>query len=107
MKHLVIEANCIYDKENNGSNSIPACCRLGPKNISNSCLLFEEESNKMCPYLVFGMARSSLVLTDKRGDVINSTSFFGDLNLSSDEWNEKEETWLQESNTVLQDLDNQ
>ena len=66
----------------------------------------EEKINSICPYLIFGKARSTLALTDRNGEVINATIFWDDLKLSEEEWIMKEEEWIKKSNNILEKIDN-
>lgn len=103
MKHLMIEANCMYwwSEETKEEVKNPGCCEYGIGNISLNCLKYDETSKKMCPYLAFGTPRTTLALTDKSGEVINANTFFDDLGLSSEEWERREEEWIKKCNDIL------
>lgn len=94
MKHIMIEAECIYNLEKNKDDNIPKFCKFGIGNINVNCLMNEETINSICPYLIFGKASSTLALTDRNGEVINATTFWDDLKLSEEEWIMKEEEWI-------------
>lgn len=104
MKHLIIEANCIFDYEEENNINVPKCCKYGIGNVSVNCLSYQKETNRVCPYLVFGTAKSSLALVDKNGEVVNAVSFWGDLRLSEEEWNLKEEKWITRCNDILKTI---
>lgn len=106
MKHLIIEANCMYDFEKKNNINVPVCCKHSAGSISINCLGYQEEKRQMCPYLVFGTAKSTLVLTDEEGEAINSVSFWDDLKLSSEEWKMRERAWIRKSNDILQEMSN-
>lgn len=107
MKHLMVETNCIYDLMETNNIHVPECCKFGVGNISINCLKYHETSNKICPYLIFGTAKSTFALTDKSGEIINAVSFFDDLKLSPEEWDRREEAWIKRCNDILNDIDNE
>ncbi|URZ05797.1 hypothetical protein [Clostridium felsineum] len=104
MKHIVVEANCFYDINKKEGEKVPKCCEFGANNISNNCLEFDGTSNKYCPFLVFGSAKTTLVLTEQKGNVINSNSFWADLSLSEEEWKKREKEWLEDKNKLINGL---
>lgn len=104
MKHIVIEANCFYDSYENGNKAVPKCCKFGTNNISINCLKFNEGENRYCPFLVFGSARTTLVLTEQNGNAVNSGSFWGDLKLSEEEWVRKEKEWIEKQSDYIDRL---
>lgn len=93
-KHIVIEGTCTFNLSEDKKKIIPECCKNDPGKISSNCLKYA--SNKYCPYLGIGTARSSLVLTDKQGEAIIGTCFFDDLELSQQKWEKNEADWLKE-----------
>ena len=105
-KHIVMEANCLFnwdisvnDLEMNiagNEKELPHCCKFGPERISINCLRFDEDENKYCPFLAFGKARTSIVLTGINSEEESCKVFWTDENLTSDEWVEKEELWINE-----------
>lgn len=101
MNHIAIEANCFYDSDKKENESAPKCCNFGPNNISINCLKFNEGANQYCPFLVFGSARTTLVLTEKNGNAINSHSFWADLKLSEEEWVRREKEWIEKQNNRI------
>ena len=105
MKHLLIEANCMYwfEETKEEVNNLE-CCKFGIGNISLNCLKYDETSNKMCPYLAFGTPSTTLALTDKSGEVINAETFFDDFDLSSEEWERREEEWIKRCNNLINKL---
>ena len=92
LKHIVIEGTCFFDVTNSANK--PACCKSGPGNIGVHCLSFDEKERKLCPYFAFGTARSSIVLTDQKGDSVGFNGFWSDEDLSDEEWLKQEEEWI-------------
>lgn len=88
-KHIVLEGNCIY--EDSDDNQDTKCCK---GNIGLHCLTYNQDGHQICPNLIFGKSRSSVVATDKDGNAVDYTTFWTDEKLSPDEWTKKEESWL-------------
>jgi len=105
LNHIVIEANCFFDLDEEETNQIPRCCKYGPGNVSINCLKYDECNHNHCPHLVFGTAKASLVLTDGEGNAINSDSYWGDLKMSEEEWIKEEEIWIQKKNAQIVERD--
>lgn len=101
MRNILIEANCIYNIDKKDDDLVPNCCMLGPNNVSINCFKYNKDKNKYCPFLVFGTAKTTIVLTDEYGNVINSDGFWGDLKLSEEEWRRKEKEWIDKQNAYL------
>ena len=97
MRNILIEANCIFDYDNK-DKSVPDCCLYGPNEISVNCLKHNGNMHQYCPFLIFGTAKATLALTDGDGDVINSDMFWGDFNMSSEVWIQKENEWINKHN---------
>lgn len=101
MNHIIIEGNCFYNSDKKKYEAAPECCKFGPNNISINCLKFNEGTNQYCPFLVFGSTRTALVLTDPNGITTNSSSYWGDLKLSDEEWVIKEKEWMEKQNSYI------
>lgn len=97
MKHIVIEANCFYEE----GKEIPKCCKLGVENVSINCLKYDSENRQYCPYLVFGTTKATLVLTDEEGHAINADGYWGDINMSDEEWIKEEGEWIDKQNRYI------
>ncbi len=95
-KHIVLEANCIYDENDKNQNS--KCCK---GNISIQCLTYNQDGYQICPNLIFGKSRTSIIATDKVGNAIDSSSFWTDEKLSPEEWIKREEAWLDEQRRLM------
>lgn len=95
-KHIVVEANCLY--EENKDNKSSKCCK---GNIGIHCLAYNQDGHQICPYLVFGKSRTSVVATNKDGLAVDYSIFWTDENLSPEEWIRKEEEWLEEQRRIL------
>lgn len=104
MKYLLIEANCVFDYEVESNSNVPKCCKDGIGNVSLNCLNYQKGTNSFCPYLIFGTAKSTLALSEKNGEIINANSFWGDLRLSEEEWNLKEEKWIEKCNGIIKKI---
>lgn len=92
-RHIVLEGHCFFDKDED-IKEVPKCCKVRPESIGLHCLDFEE--GKYCPYFAFGTAKASIVVTDGNGDAIAGTCFFpeGAFKLSNEQWNIKENRWI-------------
>ncbi|WP_341278987.1 hypothetical protein [Paenibacillus sp. FSL H8-0537] len=95
-KHIVIEANCFY--EDNDEHIDTKCCK---GNIGMHCLTYNQEGNQICPNLVFGKSRTSVIATDKDGHAIDSSVFWTDEKLGPEEWVKREEAWLHEQRRLM------
>ena len=88
--HILIEGHCFYDNE---ISKLPKCCKFGPSNLSLNCLNYDIENKKYCPFLAFGSARSTKVLTDERSVVIDF-DLFEKFEVSQKEYLDLEKKWL-------------
>jgi hypothetical protein len=95
-KHLVLEASCLYQNSNDNQNS--KCCK---GKIGLHCLTYNQDGHQICPNLLFGKSRTSVVATDKEGFAVDYTTFWTDEKLSPEEWVRKEEQWLSEQRRVM------
>lgn len=90
--HIVVEAYCLYKKE---YGEIPSCCKYEPGKIGVHCMEDEVDKHKICSYLGFCKARSSLVLTDSSGNALSSQTYNNDdISLSAEEYESAEKDWL-------------
>lgn len=95
-KHIVIEANCFY--EDDEVNRYSKCCK---GNIGVHCLTYNQDGHQICPNLVFGKSRTSVIVTDKDGSAVDSSTFWTDEKLSPEEWVKREEKWLDEKRRLM------
>ncbi|MFP4978643.1 hypothetical protein ACE6ED_24770 [Paenibacillus sp. CN-4] len=95
-RHIVLEATCLYGDDDEHQNS--KCCK---GNIGIQCLSYNEEGNQICPSLVFGKSRTSVIATDKNGNAVDSSAFWTDEKLSPEEWVRREEKWLDEKRRLM------
>lgn len=97
---IAIEGKCLYliseDKQ-----EIPKCCKYRPGVVGKHCLLFDESKHMYCKYLGIGTARAQMILTGSDGDVINSKGFWGDLDMTEDEWIKEEKKWILKQNKEI------
>ncbi|MDQ1236451.1 hypothetical protein QE450_003949 [Paenibacillus sp. SORGH_AS306] len=99
-KHIVMEANCFY--EDSEDNHDANCCK---GKIGIHCLTYNQDGYQICPNLVFGKSRSSVVATDKEGFAVDYSTFWTDEKLSPEEWIRRETLWLEEQKKLLK-MDN-
>ncbi|MFT9368873.1 hypothetical protein [Paenibacillus polymyxa] len=95
-KHIILEANCFY--EDNEENYDSKCCK---GNIGVHCLTYKQDGHQICPNLVFGKSRTSVIATDKDGNAVDSSTFWTDEKLSPEEWVRREEEWLDEKRRLM------
>jgi hypothetical protein len=102
MKHIAIEANCFFNIDRDENECKPECCIYDPGNVSINCLMYDK--NQYCPFLVFGHARTTILLTEQKGNVVNADCFWGDLKLSEAEWIKQEKKWIEKQNDYINKL---
>ncbi len=102
MRNILIEANCIFDWDEENKTP-PTCCLKGENEIGINCLKYNGDSHQYCPFLIFGTARATLALTDGDSDVINSDIFWTDPDISSEEWIQKENEWIAKQYKYLEE----
>lgn len=76
--HIVVESYCSF--KNDDLAEKPICCKYNAGITGLHCLAYDSQNNNYCPYLGFGTAKTTIVLTNQKGETINFDSFFGDLN---------------------------
>ncbi|WP_432663372.1 hypothetical protein R9X47_22675 [Wukongibacter baidiensis] len=101
MKHIVIEAKCLYYFIEDTEKQIPSCCKYEPGRVGTLCFKFNEEKHKYCPYLGIGTAKASLVLTDGEGEAINADGYWGDFKMSEEDWIKEEKKWIEKQNRYI------
>lgn len=99
-KHIVMEANCFYEDGEDNHNS--KCCK---GKIGIHCLTYNQDGHQICPNLVFGKSRSSVVVTDQDGLAVDYSTFWTDEKLSPEEWIRREALWLEEQRKLM-NMDN-
>lgn len=57
--------------------------------IGIHCLKYDESRHKCCEYLDIGTTRVQLLLTDSNGNVVNSKGYWGDIDMTEEEWIEE------------------
>ena len=103
-KHIVLEGYCAFNNEKN-LNMPPHCCKLFPENIGLHCLNYDEKEHKFCPYLGYGTAPSTIVLTGNDGEEVSFKVFNSDENLSNEKkWLKQEEKWIEECKNKIENL---
>ncbi|WP_273322494.1 hypothetical protein [Vallitalea guaymasensis] len=102
--HIVVESYCSFKNDNLAEK--PICCKYNPGITGLHCLAYDSQNNNYCPYLGFGTAKTTIVLTNQKGETINFDSFFGDLDLSKGEWEKKEKEWIKKQNEYISNNDN-
>ncbi len=91
--HILIEAHCFFDKRN---DTLPKCCKYGFGNVSVNCLKYDENKKAYCPFLGFSKARSTKVLSDQEGKIIDFDAF-ETFDMTEKEYIDLEKRWLEEN----------
>lgn len=98
VKYLLFEAVCFFDD----SNAEFKCPTGG--NISNSCIFTADKGISVCEHLCVKKAGATAAVTDTNGNVVNASEFFGDLELTDNEYAEKEKEWIIKCSGLIDDL---
>lgn len=75
---------------------IPKFCINGPNNLGLHCIAGPEGSSERCPHFAFGRARSTIIVTDEKGQDFACNGFYVEdaLRLSEKEYLKKEKEWI-------------
>ncbi len=103
-KHILFEANCIYNFDDNINKAVPNCCKYEPGKIGPFCLSYDKDNHKYCPYLGIGKARSTIAVANTEGEVVNGTCFFQPLNIDEDKWVKSELKWIDKQIEYIRNL---
>lgn len=97
---IAIEGKCLYfiSKE---KQEVPKCCKYEPGVVGKHCLLYDESKYMYCKYLGIATARAQILLTNSDGDVVNSKGFWGDLDMSENDWVKEENKWILKQNKEI------
>lgn len=91
---MMIEAHCMYHMLTSNENYENVnCCSRVPGKIGLEC--FHTSKSGQCKYLGVGKSSGTVAVTDETGNVISFSSFFSELELSSEEWISTERKWCE------------
>lgn len=94
--HILLEGYCFFNSERNKAKEVPTYCKNGPGKLGLHCIAGCGKSNTRCPHFSFGEARSTVVVTDEKGEDFACNGFAVEdaTRLTDSEYLEKEKSWI-------------